>query len=194
MAVLAEKLLDWKLGEFDDPESRNPTYLQSLFDSNKLTKYHTVEKVKSKGVSYFKCRCCQYKSLKDDKVEFHCLTSHLPVSSSEKVITVLTRTGKLVIDHVSTKVKNKYKCDICENYMSERKTNILRHVKCLHGWSKEYKCLNCHRLFSMDHHLKRHYLTCQLPLPNYHCSKCFRMFKRQRNCIKHEEICKPTEP
>ena len=80
-------------------------------------------------------------------------------------------------------VENGFACRICHKVLA-RAYDIKRHIKCVHGDERPYKCDECGSSFKLQFHLKEHKVI-HLSVRPFKCHFCDRRFSRKRDIAKH---------
>ena len=88
---------------------------------------------------------------------------------------------KQVDDYIE--VENGFACRICMKVLA-RAYDIKRHVQCVHGDERPYKCEECGQTFKLQFHLKEHRVI-HLSVRPFVCHFCDRRFSRKRDIAKH---------
>lgn len=147
-------------------------------------KYVLSNHILSHGTPQLPCEICG-KKLKTKK----CLKVHMLQHGGEKKYSCVTCGKKFLqrtnmIRHQETHSnQNIFKCPICnKTFMS--KFNLKNHQETHNFQLKNYKCEKCHKEFTKNHLLKKHYMHTHLDKV-YSCPYCPRKFKHRNSIRRH---------
>ena len=118
----------------------------------------------------FSCDLCDYKSSRQNHLNFHLRVTH---QKSEK--------------------QYKYKCDHCV-YSTKRSMHLSLHVENVHQNTKKFKCKEegCPFTANQNHNLKQHVRTVHLQIKNFECELCGYRAARKRQVLNHKEKTHPN--
>lgn len=119
-------------------------------------------------VKQFSCDICDYKSNRQNHLNFH-----LKITHKEK--------------------EKKYKCDHCV-YSTKRQEHLSLHVENVHQNAKKFKCKEegCPFTANQNHNLRQHIRTVHLQIKKFECEMCGYRAARSRQVLNHKEKTHPN--